>query len=53
MLEWKAAGSGPRFMLLVHHTDGVREYAYDRNARFENSTRLSMKRVQRVVPWSV
>lgn len=30
MLEWTAAGSGARFMGLVHHTDGVREYAYDR-----------------------
>jgi hypothetical protein len=27
-----AAGSSPRFMLLVHHTDAVREYAYDRNS---------------------
>ena len=34
MLEWTAAGSGPRFMLLVHHTDGVREYAYDRQSSF-------------------
>jgi phosphoglycolate phosphatase-like HAD superfamily hydrolase len=32
MLEWTAAGSGPRFMLLVHHTDAQREYAYDRNS---------------------
>ena len=32
MLEWTAAGSGPRFMLLVHHTDGEREYAYDRRS---------------------
>jgi phosphoserine phosphatase len=30
MLEWTAAGPGPRLMLLVHHTDAVREYAYDR-----------------------
>jgi phosphoglycolate phosphatase-like HAD superfamily hydrolase len=34
MLEWTAAGSGPRFILLVHHTDGVREYAYDRASSF-------------------
>jgi phosphoglycolate phosphatase-like HAD superfamily hydrolase len=34
MLEWTAAGSGPSFMLLVHHTDGVREYAYDRQSSF-------------------
>jgi phosphoserine phosphatase len=32
MLEWTAAGEGPRYMGLVHHTDAVREYAYDRNS---------------------
>ncbi|OJU46736.1 MAG: haloacid dehalogenase, partial [Alphaproteobacteria bacterium 65-37] len=32
MLEWTAAGTGARFMGLVHHTDGVREYAYDRQS---------------------
>jgi phosphoglycolate phosphatase-like HAD superfamily hydrolase len=32
MLEWTAAGSGARFMLLVHHTDAEREYAYDRKS---------------------
>jgi phosphoglycolate phosphatase-like HAD superfamily hydrolase len=32
MLEWTAASPGPRFMLLVHHTDAVREYAYDRDS---------------------
>ena len=32
MLEWTAAGPGPRFMGLVHHTDAVREWAYDRNS---------------------
>jgi haloacid dehalogenase-like hydrolase len=30
MLQWTAAGSGARFCLFVHHTDAVREYAYDR-----------------------
>jgi hypothetical protein len=30
MLEWTTAGDGPRFGLLVHHTDGTREFAYDR-----------------------
>jgi phosphoserine phosphatase len=30
MLEWTTAGPGPRFALLVHHTDGEREWAYDR-----------------------
>lgn len=32
MLEWTAAGSGLRFMGIVHHTDGGREYAYDRQS---------------------
>jgi hypothetical protein len=30
MLEWTAAADGPSFCLLVHHTDAVREWAYDR-----------------------
>jgi phosphoserine phosphatase len=30
MLQWTAAGTGARFALLVHHTDEVREFAYDR-----------------------
>lgn len=29
MLQWTAAGSGKRFMGLVHHTDATREWAYD------------------------
>ena len=32
MLEWTAAGKGPHLMLVVHHTDGAREYAYDRHS---------------------
>ncbi|MGH6762695.1 MAG: HAD family hydrolase [Phyllobacterium sp.] len=32
MLEWTAAGEGPRFMGLVHHTDADREWAYDRQS---------------------
>jgi hypothetical protein len=32
MLQWTAAGKGRRFMLLVHHTDAEREYAYDRRS---------------------
>lgn len=32
MLQWTAAGDGLRFMLLVHHTDETREWAYDRNS---------------------
>src|SRR5215475_3086572 len=30
MLQWTAAGGGPRFCLYVHHTDADREWAYDR-----------------------
>lgn len=32
MLQWTAAGSGARFMGIVHHTDGARETAYDRES---------------------
>jgi len=34
MLEWTAVGDGPRLMLLVHHTDAAREFAYDRQSSF-------------------
>jgi phosphoserine phosphatase len=32
MLQWTAAGAGPRFCLYVHHTDAEREWAYDRGS---------------------
>jgi phosphoglycolate phosphatase-like HAD superfamily hydrolase len=32
MLEWTTSGPGPRFGLLVHHTDAEREFAYDRDS---------------------
>ena len=32
MLEYTTAGDGPRFAMLVHHTDGEREWAYDRDS---------------------
>lgn len=32
MLEWTTGGKGPRFGLLVHHTDAEREWAYDRDS---------------------
>ena len=32
MLQWTAAGDGPRFVALVHHTDAEREFAYDRTS---------------------
>ena len=30
MLQWAKGGGGVRFALIVHHTDAVREWAYDR-----------------------
>ena len=32
MLQWTSAGAGPRFSMLVHHTDSEREFAYDRTS---------------------
>jgi phosphoglycolate phosphatase-like HAD superfamily hydrolase len=33
MLQWTTSGPGPRFALIVHHDDDVREWAYDRKSR--------------------
>jgi phosphoserine phosphatase len=64
MLQWAAAGDGPRFMGLIHHTDAEREWAYDREspvgqldkaldeARAKGWTVVDMAREWRVVyPW--
>jgi hypothetical protein len=32
MMQYTAAGDGPRFMLYLHHTDAEREWAYDRDS---------------------
>jgi hypothetical protein len=32
MIQWTTSGAGARFGLLVHHTDGEREWAYDRES---------------------
>jgi hypothetical protein len=32
MLQYTAAGAGARLILLVHHTDAEREWAYDRQS---------------------
>jgi phosphoglycolate phosphatase-like HAD superfamily hydrolase len=32
MLQWTATGSGARLSVVIHHTDAVREWAYDRAA---------------------
>jgi hypothetical protein len=34
MLQWTAGGKGRHLVLLVHHTNGGNEYAYDRKAAF-------------------
>lgn len=34
MLQYTAAGAGARLALLLHHDDGDREYAYDRDFKF-------------------
>lgn len=34
MLQWTTAGDGPRFGMLIHHTDAAREFAYDRHSEF-------------------
>ena len=61
MLQWTAAGKGPRFCMLVHHTDAGREWAYDRDshigrldkaldeARQRGWTIMDMKRDWRVI----
>ena len=33
MLEWTQSGAQPRLMMLVHHDDAVREYAYGANSK--------------------
>jgi phosphoglycolate phosphatase-like HAD superfamily hydrolase len=33
MLEWTQSGSGARFMMLIHHDDSQREYAYDAKSK--------------------
>jgi len=34
MLQWTTGGPGRRLGLILHHTDGEREYAYDRESHF-------------------
>ena len=33
MLQWTTGAPGARFAGIVHHTDAVREYAYDRDSK--------------------
>lgn len=50
MLEWTAAGSGPRFMGLVHHTDAEREWAYDRTSHIGRLDKAQDEANKRVGP---
>ncbi len=66
MLQWTAAGSGARFMGIVHHTDKKREWAYDRKshigtldkawdeAKQKGWTVVDMQKEWKVIyPWEV
>ena len=33
MLQWTAAGKGARYILIIHHTDAKREWAYDKKSK--------------------
>ena len=43
MLEWTQRGSGARLMMLVHHDDAVREWAYDRESQIGNLDKAWMR----------
>jgi phosphoserine phosphatase len=52
MLQWTEAGDGSRFLLLVHHTDAEREWAYDRQSpvgRLDKALDEALKRGWTVV----
>jgi len=51
MLQWTAAGAGPRFVLIVHHTDAEREWAYDRKSPIGSSTRHWTRRRRAAGQW--
>lgn len=51
MLQWTAAGGGPRFMGIVHHTDATREWAYDRKSHIGKLDKAWDEAVQR--GWTV
>ncbi len=48
MLEWTTAGPGPRFGLIVHHDDALREWAYDRESHIGRLQRGLDEAPQRV-----
>jgi hypothetical protein len=44
MLQWTAAGPGPRLCLYVHHTDSEREWAYERTSNIGRGLDQAQKR---------
>ncbi|RZL93576.1 MAG: haloacid dehalogenase-like hydrolase [Variovorax sp.] len=52
MLQWTAAGPGARFMGIVHHTDAVREWAYDSNSSVGKLS-VSTLDIARAKSWTV
>lgn len=59
MIEWTTAGNGPRFGLIVHHTDDKREVAYDCESHIgqlcdglENGPRMGWLIVDMAKDWS-
>jgi phosphoglycolate phosphatase-like HAD superfamily hydrolase len=52
MLQWTAAGTGARFMGIVHHTDAEREYAYDRSSQVGKLDKALDEANVKAGPWS-
>ena len=46
MLEWTESGSGKRLMVLVHHDDAKREYAYDSSSKIGTFSTALMREAE-------
>jgi len=47
MLEWTQAGNGARLMMLVHHDDPQREYAYGPETKVGTFSEALMAQAQK------
>lgn len=47
MLEWTQSGEGKRLMLLVHHDDAKREYAYDTQSKIGTFSAFLMEEAKK------
>ena len=47
MLEWTQSGKGKRLMLLVHHDDSRREYAYDTKSKVGTFSQALMQEAEK------